>query len=146
MLPPMMQFAPHAVPPHMYRQPMYIPGHNYPMHYPVIPGPQPFIHVQPQHIRMSAPPQHHFDVSNRQSNAHYVMHNSPEGPQKLKPKNGTSSAFIPLQAARKGVKGKANVNNESAKKDVNLEQFTEGKPQQAQVITIFYVILSIDVT
>lgn len=113
----MMQFPPHVVPPHMYRQPLYIPGHNYPIQYPVIPGPQPFMAVQPQHIRMSAPPQHQIDVSNRQSNAHYVMHNSPEGPQKLKPKNGTSSAFIPLQAARKGVK----VKHDSAKKDVNLE-------------------------
>lgn len=123
----MMQFPPHAVPPHMYRQPLYIPGHNYPIQYPVIPGPQPFIHVQPQHIRMSTPPHHQIDISNRQSNAHYVMHHSPEGPQKLKPKNGTSSAFIPLQAARKSVK----VKHDSAKKDVNLGNH---ELQQNQVI------------
>ena len=102
------------------------------MHYPVIPGPPPFINVQPQHIRMQGLPQHQFD-GNRQSNQHYVMHSSPEGPQKLKPKNGTSSAFIPLQAARKGVKAKSTVNNDSAKKEENLDNSKEEEPQPVQV-------------
>lgn len=81
---------------------------------------------------MQGAPQHQFD-GNRQSNPPYVMHSSPEGPQKLKPKNGTSSAFIPLQAARKGVKAKSTANNDSAKKEENLDISKEEEPQPVQV-------------
>ncbi|XP_031621171.1 5'-3' exoribonuclease 1 [Contarinia nasturtii] len=125
-IPPPPHVPPH-VPPYMYRPPMYMQAPNYPMHQmmPVIPGPQPFNHQQ---IRMSAHyDASHYDASHRQMNEPTtIKHNSPEGPQKLKPKNGTSSAFIPLQAARKGIKGKSNANTDlAAKQDTNLDKSTE---------------------
>lgn len=127
----------HAMPYH--RQPMmFRPGPNYPML--VIPGPQPFIQV-PQHIRMSGPPLSgppQFDGQHRhQHSPHHGILHSPEGPQKLKTKNGSSSAFIPLQAARKNIKGKSNVNANAndVKTDEPLDNPAE---QETNVVGVFY--------
>lgn len=109
-IPPM-----HAAP-HLYRQPTFVPGTNFPLQMmgpgPIIPGPQPFIqvpHQMPHHMQMAGPrPGTYVDWMSGKVMG--IPHHSPEGPQKLKPKNGTSSAFIPLQAARKNVKSKSNAN------------------------------------
>lgn len=131
MMPQFHQPQPHYMP-QMFPPPdMFFPP-NYPMH--MAPGHQPFMQA-PHHMpRMPPPPQ--FD--GMQYGPPPVMHHSPEGPQKLKTKSGTTSAFIPLQAARKNVKGKFNSNNIQAasdvtKKDDDLDKPKEDESQHVQV-------------
>lgn len=137
----MMPFQQPMMPPHMYRPPMYIPSQNYPMpmihprhpaHH-MLPGPQPFMQA-PHQIRMSTPAPHFDGLHNSPIP---VMHSSPEGPQKLKTKSGTASAFIPLQAARKNTKLKANVHkkgsNEITTKDANSDKPLEDDSKQMEV-------------
>lgn len=140
---PMQQ--PH-LPPQMYQHPdmLFYGNQNFPMSmmpqgsHPMMPGPQPFMNASHQ-MRMSMP---YFDGPPNRVNPPPVMHSSPEGPQKLKTKSGTASAFIPLQAARKGVKGKSTVTNntqapnDSSKNDTNLDKII-GKAYEILQVKIF---------
>lgn len=126
---------PPFLPPQMYHPPIY--GQSYPM--PLIPhGPPPFMNTAHQ-IRMSMP---YFDGSpNRGGMGPQpapVMHKSPEGPQKLKTKTGAASAFIPLQAARKVVKGKSNdantqPPNDSTNNDTSVYKANDETPEIVEV-------------
>lgn len=144
---PMMPFntplqQPH-LPPQMYHQHpemLFYGNQNFPMPmmpqgtHPMMPGPQPYMNASHQ-LRMSMP---YFDGPPNRGNPPPAMQTSPEGPQKLKPKTGSASAFIPLQAARKSVKGKSNVtnaqaSNDSNKNDTNLEKTNEKTSEIVQV-------------
>lgn len=101
-------------------------------------GPPPFMNASHQ-MRMSTPHVVDFDGPPNRTGPPPVLHHSPEGPQKLKTKSGTASAFIPLQAARKGIKGKSSVNNiqtanDSAKNDSNL---TEANDKTLEIVQVF---------
>lgn len=132
-------YAPQHMTPHMFRPPAFVPGSNYPMppmmgHGPV-PGPPGFIQV-PHHVRMAGPrPGTYVDWMSGQVMS--IPHHSPEGPQKLKPKNGTSSAFIPLQAARKGVKSKSNANIATNDNDLTKKNEIAEKSQAEAAIEVF---------
>lgn len=140
------------LPPQMYQRPemLFYGNQNFQMpmmpqgSHPMMPGPQPFMNASHQ-MRMSTP---YFDGPSNHMGPPPVMHSSPEGPQKLKTISGTASAFIPLQAARKGIKGKANVNNvqapnDSTKNDTNLDKTNENASEIVQVnilCSIFFFI------
>lgn len=133
--PPQQQYFPQQ----MYQRPPDMPyfgNQNYPM--PMMPqgphcmlpqAPPPFMNAS-QQIRMSMP--YYDGPANRGPPP--ATHKSPEGPQKLKTRTGSASAFIPLQAARKVVKGKSSAaitqsSNDSTNNDRNAEQ----TPQIVQV-------------